>query len=478
MYGIPRKGSDYYQEVREAMEYIKNPKPEVQQPEVQQTEQELREEASNDAGMIDVPTINELAEFLDRFKREGVENIIYEPASVIGTLMFLHLMKKYKNDCIVVSKISPKNYTPTYEAGLMLSSTLKSIMYADPDLPLILQDCINIKANPIIIPVSLPAHQNMMIYRPEQNTMELFEPHGAHYLSNKPQLDEIIADTLKKFFQRKEFDKVFKREGVPEFKFIKPIELGLEQGFQNIESSEGYYYEKFQNKKLNYEGFCIMWSMFYLELVLRFPNKSGKELVEDAHAFINTKDGSERFLRHIGAYVEESEKDLKQIVKNFSFADVRQKPRERLSEEKEMKRKELFAEWNDFVEKQMREIIISRAKRIGDIRQKNKEEGKKKKGGEMVSSCCGGSEMEGSGNAWIEALKDWNNSQITRNETWCLPKKGSKQSKQVHKVMEQIKKGKKTPILAQQTAKKPQNKKEKVVEEGQTNLTAFFNRKK
>lgn len=78
--------------------------------------------------------------------------------------------------------------------------------------------------------------------------------------------------------------------------------------------------------------------------------------------------------------------------------------------------------------------------------------------------------LEGGGNAWIEALKDWNNAELHRGEMWCLPKKGSKQSNQVKKVMEKIKKGQKTPILMPQT-KKTRSKKVKAVEKGQTLLS-------
>jgi hypothetical protein len=74
------------------------------------------------------------------------------------------------------------------------------------------------------------------------------------------------------------------------------------------------------------------------------------------------------------------------------------------------------------------------------------------------------------GNAWIDALKDWNNAETHRGEMWCLPKKGSKQINQVKKVMEKIKKGQKTPILAPQT-KKTRSKKVKAVERGQTLLS-------
>jgi len=74
------------------------------------------------------------------------------------------------------------------------------------------------------------------------------------------------------------------------------------------------------------------------------------------------------------------------------------------------------------------------------------------------------------GNAWIDALKDWNNAELHRGQMWCLPKKGSKQINQVKKVMEKIKKGQKTPILAPQT-KKTRSKKVKAVERGQTLLS-------
>jgi hypothetical protein len=78
--------------------------------------------------------------------------------------------------------------------------------------------------------------------------------------------------------------------------------------------------------------------------------------------------------------------------------------------------------------------------------------------------------LEGGGNAWIEALKDWNDAERHRGEMWCIPKKGSKQFNKVKKVMEIVKKGQKHPILAPQT-KKTRSKKVKAVEKGQTLLS-------
>jgi hypothetical protein len=57
-------------------------------------------------------------------------------------------------------------------------------------------------------------------------------------------------------------------------------------------------------------------------------------------------------------------------------------------------------------------------------------------------------EFVGEGNAWIEALKDWNSASLHRDEMWCLPKKGSDASKEVREAMEHIKSGRKPPIIA------------------------------
>lgn len=89
----------------------------------------------------------------------------------------------------------------------------------------------------------------------------------------------------------------------------------------------------------------------------------------------------------------------------------------------------------------------------------------------------GRGKMVGEGNAWIEALKDWNGAELHRGQMWCLPKKGSKQAKEVKKVMDKIKKGAKPPISKQKEPPKPRGRPKKQVE-GQQTLEDLFRKKK
>lgn len=290
-------------------------------------------EVNRSIGTMGEITPDEFADFINSYKREGVENIAYSANKITGELMWLYLMKKYKNDCFVVL------YDPLediYQAGITVSN--KGIPGKNTrilDLIHIFKDCIEMESSLIIIPLELPDHQNMMIYRPTLNTLERYEPHGAESNIGKPTSKELhtersrLIDTnLEKFFMKKIFDPIFKRQNVPEFRYLRPEDLQNriqhQYGFQVEEDLEKRMYE-IKNKKIfgeAYEGFCQAWSYFYLELCMKFPTLSGKDILDKTFALMKTKSDTEKWLKHIGAYVESSEKGIQKLINSFSFTKI------------------------------------------------------------------------------------------------------------------------------------------------------------
>nr|WPF46730.1 MAG: hypothetical protein [Lake Baikal virophage 11] len=270
-------------------------------------------------GAVKEITTDELADFLNSYERDGVEGIVYSSYPITGELMWLHLLKKYKNDCYVLSK-SGKNKNH-YIPGIRVSGKGVLTEGSLTELAATFKGCLESNSSLIIIPLGLPSHQNMLIYRPTMNTIERFEPHGE-YSGSKEESDK-IDENLKAFFTKKSFNSIFKRTGVPEFKYLKPQDLRKGDGFQTLENKEGWAYQRANNIKLNYSGFCQMWSYFYLELCMKFPNREGADLIDAATEKLSSKGGTANFLKHIGAYVESSEAELKKLLNTFEFERIK-----------------------------------------------------------------------------------------------------------------------------------------------------------
>lgn len=308
--------------------------------------------------------------------------------------MWIYLMRKYKNDCYIAHKESESNlYTP----GITLSSrntvNKDGIKYMR-EFAYTLEECIAHKSPLIIIPLALTGkssgHQNMMLYRPTLNTLERFEPHGDFSdmwgkitTEQRNKKNETIDSNLKKYFTNKLFDVVFKRKDVPTFQYLKPQDLLTGEGFQSFEGREKQLYERDTKMKFNenYAGFCQMWAYFYLELCMKFPALNGKEILDKAIPYISSKKAQNKWLNHIVAYVEHSEKELNKLFSGikfmitdkvdqqleFSFKDVE-------DEDQLLRLRDRYYRWfND----QVKDAIIARIYRTRDRRIKEEEEAKK-----------------------------------------------------------------------------------------------------
>lgn len=276
-------------------------------------------------GAMEEISPEDMVAFVKQYKRNGVEGVAYSAYPITGELMWLYLLKKYKNECYIVDfkKVSGIGYV--YTAGIDITKNgVPDKNTNEYEIVARMKDCLEIKAPLMVIPLTLPKHQNMMIYRPALNTIERFEPHGERTGFLTPEQNDRLDARMKKFFEQAKFKPIFKRTGVPEFQYLKPQDLRSGLGFQAVENRELAQYERDQKKKLgpSYEGFCQMWAYFYLELTMRQPTLTGKEILEKAFSALEGRDGVNKFLNHITAYVEENEKEIKKMMSGFSFKDI------------------------------------------------------------------------------------------------------------------------------------------------------------
>ncbi len=132
----------------------------------------------------------------------------------------------------------------------------------------------------IIIPILLKfaglkdkdsCHANILLYRRSTNTLEHFEPHGSFYLGKKHNLHLFLESSLASLVN------FINRDLGPEHPPVRletsDIVCPIQYGLQAIE--EQYIQNKFEQGR----GYCLAWSMFFTELVLRNPEVSSKKLL-------------------------------------------------------------------------------------------------------------------------------------------------------------------------------------------------------
>jgi hypothetical protein len=283
-------------------------------------------------------SIDDVTKFATSWKRDGVEAIIYNPV-LLDYLGFLYLMKKYKNDALIVKY---EKYYESFTAGLAYEGgkdTLEGAVHIKNDI----EEAIKSGKDVIVIPFTLKqkdfekllaakdptlsTHANMLIYRPKKNELELFEPHGDYSPYEMGISSFKMNDAIKKYFEvtLKTITAEAKR-GQP-FKYIKSTDLYLKDNWELLSADESAFYKGFQTTEneyqdengLDYPGFCVMWSLFYLELVLKFPNIDGRTLIKKAHAGLMKQGGPKRFLQHILSYTEYFKNEINRIIKESGF---------------------------------------------------------------------------------------------------------------------------------------------------------------
>jgi hypothetical protein len=251
--------------------------------------------------------------------------VYYSGNSIVGAFSYFAVLKKFKGECIPIFKHSyelhislkintTKKYTPIFKEPILLNSFGEA-----------LKKCIDRGVSVICIFLNIEfglsknGHANMLIYRPFERTVERFEPHGEAF-ANSRSGDSSINAQLSKLFEEKLHSYT---EG--EVRFVPPNELcPNKKGFQTLEG---------QIKKLNIEGggFCMMWSLFVMEMVLNNPNKSTLQIIEKVMEI--TKKDPQYLANIIRGYVVGVEKTLDETFKflkkeGFSYSTISYKNEE------------------------------------------------------------------------------------------------------------------------------------------------------
>jgi len=154
-------------------------------------------------------------------------------------------------------------------------------------------------------------HQNALIFDMVKKTVERYDPHG-----------DIKEGT---FYDYDDFDNQFSKELVKQipliekFKYIGPQALcPTFEGFQAIEDSEN------AKSRLDYNGYCYIWSLFYMDLRLTNRNLTSKQVIKISLKQINDIKFKEfiynylTFFSHIFEQISKVLQEIKKINKTDS----------------------------------------------------------------------------------------------------------------------------------------------------------------
>ena len=248
---------------------------------------------------------------------------VYQTDSGLSWFAYLAVLKKFKVECypiytdyfnnlILGIRIHIETF---YSSAFDSTNNIFNDDYSIGSLGSELKKCVKRKIE--VIPIFLgidydtekekKAHANILIYRPFEKIVERFEPHGSSTRMSLSNVSEKVDGQVKKVFKRLE-------DYIGDVKYVPPNEIcPVVKGFQSIES---------QLKKID-SGFCLMWSLFFMEMVLYNPTKTSSEIIDD---ILKLSQSDPQYMTDvIRGYVMGLEKMLDETLKffkkeGFSFA--------------------------------------------------------------------------------------------------------------------------------------------------------------
>jgi hypothetical protein len=274
------------------------------------------------------PVINRIEEKVKQLQDIGDEKgaVNYRANSWIGDLSFIILIKKYKGECLVINQES-KSKQKKHDLGVGITISKAKIENNIKQLGETLKECLNRKKELIIIPLTLPGHANLIIFRPLLKIVERYEPHGVGFGGDANSTVERTANRLlKNLFENDLTEYIGQVKYIPPFEICPIIKQDIKRkgtrkigdkqyGLQSIEAS-------LKGLKQEGGGFCMMWSLFLAEMIFTNPNIPTIEILDEV--FRITDDEPLYLKKVIRGYVVLVEKEIDNLYKildnsNFEF---------------------------------------------------------------------------------------------------------------------------------------------------------------
>ena len=226
----------------------------------------------------------DIQSFLNSFKQESLPTN-YTGNHIVRTAIMYYLIQKYdKSKNISTYRYDKdearyKDGIETDEEGHLTKESV-NVRELKQQIKTFVDKGFEIIFIPLSINFNDKGHSNMLVYRVKEKILERFEPHGAITDLDEPDFNSDILD--------KEIKKLF---SFLKAKYISPKDFMTEDGFQNLEEED----------EIN-EGFCIIWCMFYCEMVCKFPSLSAKEIFTICSNYFKTDNQATKFIKSFIKY--------------------------------------------------------------------------------------------------------------------------------------------------------------------------------
>ncbi len=262
---------------------------------------------------IEIPYINSN---MKKHVNRGNKIMKYMGNPVIMMIFYIYLYYKYqppKSRCLVHFAYNDELSENDNVSGFGICLYIFDMNNDETDkyinilknISLNIVDCMSRGVSPIIIPCVLwfgknDYHANLLIIRPD-NTIEHFEPLGKQYC-HIPEINEKVEMRINEFIeilntmikQNKHREKIHTLKLI-ESDILCPHINGL-QNLENLSELPKYKYSELSE-------YCIAWSMFFAELILKNPSISSKDLYMFIYDKVKGEEGKNYLRKMIRGYV-------------------------------------------------------------------------------------------------------------------------------------------------------------------------------
>jgi hypothetical protein len=192
----------------------------------------------------------------------------------------IFLLKKHKNACSLLTKQFVENpiLFDEYKKERIVSNLdflnidivwLNKKLYLPVDFNKLFKQCINSNKRFIIIPVGIllvkGGHANYLLYDKTKKELERFEPHGSSTPYGFNYEPELLNNQLKLLMNSIDESIVY----------ISPSEYLPKIAFQKFDA-----YDQKCKKISDPDGFCAVWTVWYIDYRLKYKDIPRKDLVD------------------------------------------------------------------------------------------------------------------------------------------------------------------------------------------------------
>lgn len=156
---------------------------------------------------------------------------------------------------------------------------------------------------------SRSSHANIIIYDKKNNSMERFDPYGNIPYLDIDKLDNILENKFKYIFS--------KYSDKPKFNYYAPKDY-MNIAYQTISNDSNINVRKINDPS----GYCLAWTMWYLELRVNNPDIHPKALVEKSIKEINSSSDSRpdmKFIDFIRNYANYLDKEKNKFLSSINI---------------------------------------------------------------------------------------------------------------------------------------------------------------